>query len=120
MEHNRYRTPNHLLHLTSQVNIVLGALNQAFCGVVHADSAKLVNPANGHCYQRFDTALYWNSAKTACAGLGGHLETITSQAENDWVYGNVLSVRITQQQAYASKRTQPNNTFQRSAEDRLR
>jgi hypothetical protein len=99
---------------------VLGALNQAFCGVVHADSAKLVNPANGHCYQRFDTALYWNSAKTACAGLGGHLETITSQAENDWVYGNVLSVRITQQQAYASKRTQPNNTFQRSAEDRLR
>ena len=62
-----------------------------FCGVVHADSAKLVNPANGHSYQRFDTALNWNSAKTACAGLGGHLATITSLAENDWVYGNVVN-----------------------------
>jgi hypothetical protein len=61
---------------------LLGALNQAFCGVVHADSAKLVNPADGHSYQRFDTALYWNSAKAACAGLGGHLATVTSQAEN--------------------------------------
>ena len=90
-----------------------------FCGFAHADSAKLVNPTNGHSYQRFDTALNWNSAKTACAGLGGHLATITGQAENDWVYGNVLSVRITQQQVYASKRTQPNNTFQRSAEDSL-
>jgi hypothetical protein len=81
---------------------VLGALNQAFCGVVHADSAKLTNPVNGHSYQRFDAALNWNSAKTTCAGLGGHLATITSQAENDWVCGNVLYVRITQQQAYAT------------------
>ena len=60
-----------------------------FCGFAHADSAKLVNPANGHSYQRFDTALNWNSAKTACAGLGGHLATITSQAENDWVWTNL-------------------------------
>jgi hypothetical protein len=78
------------------LNSLLGALIQAFCGVLN-----------------------WNSAKTACPDLGGHLATITSQAENDWVYGNVLSVRITQQQVYASKRTQPNNTFQRSAEDSL-
>ncbi len=60
-----------------------------FCGVAQADSAKLVNPANGHSYQRFDTALNWTLAKTACAALGGHLATITSQAENDWVYTNM-------------------------------
>ena len=62
-----------------------------FCGVAHADSAKLVNPANGHSYQRFDTTLDWNSAKTACAALGGHLATITSQAENDWIQGNLMN-----------------------------
>jgi hypothetical protein len=62
-----------------------------FCCVAHADSVKLVNPANGHSYQRFDTAIDWNSAKTACAALGGHLATITSQAENDWIYGNLLN-----------------------------
>jgi len=65
-----------------------------FCGVAHADSAKLVNPANGHSYQRFDTALNWNSAKTACAALGGHLATITSQAENDWVLKNIDIGRV--------------------------
>ena len=65
-----------------------------FCGFAHADSAKLINPANGHSYQRFDTALDWNSAKTACAVLGGHLATITSQAENEWIYGNLMSGTI--------------------------
>jgi hypothetical protein len=60
-----------------------------FCGVAHADSAKLVNPANGHSYQRFDTTTNWTSAKSACATLGGHLATITSQAENDWIQLNI-------------------------------
>ncbi len=62
-----------------------------FCGVAQADSAKLVNPANGHGYQRFDTPLNWNSAKTTCAGLGGHLATITSQTENDWINANIVN-----------------------------
>jgi len=53
-----------------------------------ADSAKLLNPANGHTYQRFDTFLEWPAAKDACASLGGHLATITSQAENDWIQSN--------------------------------
>jgi Lectin C-type domain len=61
-----------------------------FCGVAHADSAKLLNPANGHSYQRFDVAKIWPDAKTACANLGAHLATITSQAENDWVTINLL------------------------------
>ncbi len=60
-----------------------------FCGVACADSSKLVNPANGHSYQRFDTGMSWTSAKTACANLGGHLATITSQAENDWIWTNL-------------------------------
>ena len=46
---------------------------------------KQINPDNGHAYQRFDTSLTWSDAKAACEGLGAHLATITSQAENDWV-----------------------------------
>jgi Lectin C-type domain len=60
-----------------------------FCGFAHADSAKLVNPTNGHSYQRFDIAKIWPDAKTACANLGAHLATITSQVENNWVYTNM-------------------------------
>jgi hypothetical protein len=51
-----------------------------------ADSAKLVNPTNNHAYKRFDTAKTWSQAKNACANLGGHLATVTSQAENDWIW----------------------------------
>jgi hypothetical protein len=53
---------------------------------VFADSAKLVNPANNHTYKRFDTAKTWTQAKNACANLGGHLATVTSQTENDWIW----------------------------------
>ncbi len=62
-----------------------------FCGIAHADSAKLVNPANGHTYQRFDTVLTWDAAKNACAGLGGYLATVTTQAENDWIQDNITN-----------------------------
>ncbi|CAK0765156.1 C-type lectin domain-containing protein [Gammaproteobacteria bacterium] len=60
-----------------------------FASAAQADSAKLVNPANNHAYQRFDTSLNWTAAKDACAGLGGYLATITSQAEQDWVIANL-------------------------------
>ncbi len=56
-----------------------------FCGVAQADSEKLLNPNNGHQYQRFDTGLFWSDAKTACKNLGAHLATISNQSENDWV-----------------------------------
>ncbi len=56
-----------------------------------ADSARLTNPDNGHTYQRFDTLLTWSQAKDSCASQNGHLATITSQAENDWVQDNFLA-----------------------------
>jgi Lectin C-type domain len=58
--------------------------------VASADSAKLVNPVNGHSYKRFDTAKYWTQAKTACVNLGAHLATITDQAEQDWIVSKQL------------------------------
>lgn len=62
-----------------------------FTGLVEADSAIVVNPSNGHSYQRKDTALTWDAAKTACAGLSAHLATSTSQSENDWINANMAN-----------------------------
>ncbi|CAK0774338.1 C-type lectin domain-containing protein [Gammaproteobacteria bacterium] len=67
---------------------VVSSLAVFFVNPAQADSAKLLNPANGHAYQLFDTAVYWQTAKNSCASLGGHLATITSQAENDWIQSN--------------------------------
>lgn len=39
----------------------------------------------GHTYQVFDIGMNWNEAKEYCENLGGHLVTISSQEENDFV-----------------------------------
>ena len=59
------------------------------CQMVFADSALVQYSGNGHYYQRFDTERTWSSANTYCENRGGYLATMTSQAENDFVYANV-------------------------------
>ena len=67
--------------------IVAGAL---LTHTVYADSAKLINPANEHSYKRFDSAKSWTQAKNACSKQSGHLATITSQEENDWIVSKIV------------------------------
>jgi hypothetical protein len=51
--------------------------------------APLRNPANGHVYQLLEPAT-WVEAQMAAVALGGHLVTIRSQAEQDWIYEHFL------------------------------
>lgn len=39
----------------------------------------------GHTYALFANEMYWNDAKAYCEGLGGHLVTITSAEENQYL-----------------------------------
>ena len=41
----------------------------------------------GHRYQVFDESMTWTEAKAYCEELGGHLATVTSQEENDFIAG---------------------------------
>lgn len=41
---------------------------------------------NGHYYKAYNQRLAWHTAKTYCEELGGHLVTITSEEENNFVY----------------------------------
>lgn len=47
------------------------------------DSA--INPANGHTYYLLANS-DWTDAENAAIGLGGHLATIRSLAENNWIW----------------------------------
>ena len=54
----------------------------------------IVNPANGHGYLVIDADVTWSEARALAetmswSGLGGHLVTITDQAEMDWIQTNV-------------------------------
>jgi len=50
------------------------------------------NPSNGHMYILVDNNTSWQNAEDKAVALGGHLATIRSQAENDWIFNFVLSV----------------------------
>jgi len=41
---------------------------------------------NGHSYYRSTGSMTWTSAKQACINMGGHLVTITSSGENNFVF----------------------------------
>lgn len=45
------------------------------------------NVFRGHFYQAFDVAVTWPQAAAFCEQDGGHLATITSERENQFVYG---------------------------------
>jgi len=60
-----------------------------FHGTAFADSAILQDPGTGQLYQRIDAQITWHDARDACLASSGYLATITSQAENDFVFTSV-------------------------------
>ena len=42
---------------------------------------------NGHSYYRSTGNAYWTDARAACANMGGHLVTVTTAAENSFIFG---------------------------------
>jgi hypothetical protein len=68
------------------------------CTITPAFAAPVQNPANGHWYELVQSQqgfIDWAVARNAAAtlnfnGMHGHLATITSQAENDFIF-NTLS-----------------------------
>ncbi len=74
-------------------------LMMALCLGLIASSAHAVivlNPANGHYYEAVSGTISWEAAKNSIAGKQhygsqGYLATLTSLAENDWVWNNVMT-----------------------------
>jgi hypothetical protein len=44
------------------------------------------NNYNGHSYYRSTGSAYWTNARTNCSNMGGHLVTITSSGEQNFLY----------------------------------
>ena len=70
--------------------LMVAISSQAFANVVF-------NSLNGHFYEAIAGKYDWDVAKTEAEGkvyngANGYLATLTSQAENDWVWANVLAV----------------------------
>lgn len=78
---------------------ILRLLLACFCVTVGYQStnsfaAPIFNPENGHYYEALRFGTPWEFARDDAAsrsylGLSGHLVTITSASENDFVYGSV-------------------------------
>lgn len=69
--------------IATSITLISITSGSVLAGVI---SPPIVNPSNLHTYYLLD-ASDWTVAETEAVGLGGHLTTIRSQVENDWVYG---------------------------------
>lgn len=49
---------------------------------------------NGHYYKVFKETVSWHEAKLMCENLGGHLATVTSDQENNFIYGLVQDAGV--------------------------
>ena len=75
--------------------IISGVLSAAmlvnFCTVMPIsafakdDESQETTSYNGHRYQLFDTPMNWNEAEAYCESLGGHLATITTVEEQQYI-----------------------------------
>lgn len=84
---------------------ILNRILHCFCVTVGIHSSTSValpifNPENGHYYEALRFGMTWELARTEAAtrsylGLSGHLVTITSASENDFVYGSVYPTAFT-------------------------
>jgi len=53
-------------------------------------TTKIQNPDNQHEYQLIEELMTWQQSRDKCASLGGHLVTLTSQAEEQFVIDNFV------------------------------
>ncbi|MEK6642826.1 MAG: C-type lectin domain-containing protein [Planctomycetota bacterium] len=73
----------HLLKMTSSV-LTLGLAIQASTVLGSIIAGPITSPINGHSYY-FTSELTWPQAEAEAIALGGHLATIRSSAEDDWL-----------------------------------
>ncbi|MBR4023608.1 MAG: HNH endonuclease [Ruminococcus sp.] len=61
-----------------------------FADETSKDDAQLIAEMDGHKYQLFDVSMSWTDAEKYCQDLGGHLLTITSPEEQQFINDNLL------------------------------
>jgi len=75
---------------TTPIKFALPPFGSVVGNVMLQPGPGIQNPANGH-YYRLLGAGTWTDSEAWAEALGGHLATIRSQEENDWIY-NTFSV----------------------------
>ena len=71
-----------------RTNLLLSVLVlNIFASPGHAQNpiGPVTNPANGHQYYLLNEQVTWNAAEATAITLGGHLATIRSSVEQDWL-----------------------------------
>ncbi|MBK8167942.1 MAG: hypothetical protein IPK64_18510 [bacterium] len=77
------------------LRMVLLSLSMAVAATAVADPIQwpASEGGNGHWYGIVDARLSWTAARADAAARGGHLATITSQAELDFIWTNLHPIR---------------------------
>lgn len=77
---------NALGFTTAQIQAIEDAFdNVGIRNVTHPNIPDDAIPFNGHLYKIYEQSMTWIDAKAQCENMGGHLVTITSQEEQDFL-----------------------------------
>ena len=64
----------------------------AFANEEIEEQADSINETTGHRYQLIDTSMSWTEAEEYCESLGGHLVTVNSSDEQQFIVDNLLTI----------------------------
>lgn len=77
------RVLSFVLGLTVSLMLIFGMYLETFAETTQSTDDTL--SFNGHSYKVFNMGLTWEEAREYCENIGGHLVTITSKEENDFI-----------------------------------
>lgn len=69
--------------------VAFGILSLLFCGTAYAFPI-VYYAGTSHYYQAFNGKFDWDDAELNAENIGGYLVTLTSAAEDSWVWANVV------------------------------
>jgi hypothetical protein len=75
----------HHLRLFTFILVPILILTAVQLAAAKPADAPVIGP-NHNAYRTIETYLNWHDARNYCSSLGGHLVTLNSQEENDFVY----------------------------------
>jgi hypothetical protein len=75
----------HHLRLFTFILVPILILTAVQLAAAKPADAPVIGP-NQNAYRTIETYLNWHDARNYCSSLGGHLVTLNSQEENDFVY----------------------------------